>query len=145
MRRVGAALLLLAFAIGSIVARDAALTCRTRELREASGGVDLVVATASIGVRHRRTELKLRPSGISKRSAWSPTDPPDDDDEFDDDSDTFAARHARALPIDVGVAVVAACSAGAPRFARPLDDLRSKLSTDQPRVRGPPSLRVAAS
>lgn len=143
-RRVSAALLLLAFAIGSIFGRDAVLASRVREIQAASECVGLATTLIAIEGRHRRSELKVRPSGMSKRTAWSPTDPPDDDDETDDDSDTLAA-HLRALPIEAAVLVGSACAIDAPGLS-----LKPRLTPpttilDQPRVRGPPSLRVAAS
>lgn len=144
VRRASAALLLLAFAVGSIFGRDAVLASRVREIRAASECVGLATTLISIEGRHRRSELKVRPSGMSKRTAWSPTDPPDDDDETDEDSDTLAA-HLRALPIEATFAVGSACVIDAagpslkPRLIPPTTIL------DQPRVRGPPSLRVASS
>jgi hypothetical protein len=75
---------LIAFAVGAIFARDLLLIQS--------------VSTDPTVVRESGSDKKVakpRPSGISKRTAWSPTDPPDDDDETDEDADTVAPSHAR--------------------------------------------------
>jgi len=89
--RFRAALLLVAFAIGSIFAREALLLQETlllrAEIQRDSASDDLP------GVEQARAKLKVRPSGISRRAAMNPWDAPDDDDELDQDSDTVAAAH----------------------------------------------------
>jgi len=81
---------LITFAIGAIFARDLAL------IQSVASNVDAPAAEARIVAPASDKKLaKLRPSGMSKRTAWSPTDPTDDDDETDEDSDTVAPSHAR--------------------------------------------------
>jgi hypothetical protein len=136
-------LLLLAFAIGSILARDAVLAQRVHEIRAAAQGIDLTIGATFASVQsHRRAELKVRPSGLSKRAAWSPTDPPDDEDETDDDSDTLAISRLRALPVDVPALVEDACCTDAREIPSDYDVLRSSQAVQDPRVRGPPSPAV---
>lgn len=86
--RVRAALLLVAFAIGSIFARDALLVQQTMQLR-AEAQREFVPDEAP-AIDQAPKKLTARPSGISRRAAMNPWDPPDDDDELDEDSDTVA-------------------------------------------------------
>jgi hypothetical protein len=90
--RVRAAILLIAFAIGSIFARDALLVQQTALLR-AEAQRDWVPEDFP-AIDQAPKKLTVRPSGISRRAAMNPWDPPDDDDELDQDSDTVAAAHA---------------------------------------------------
>ncbi len=136
--RVRAALLLLAFTLGSIVARDAALLQRLQA--DAPVLMELVVESrATLVDNYRRAKLKVRPSGMSKRTALSPTDPPDDDDELDDDSDSFAASSRRALAVAAASPLVVATEEGARLLlARAASSDPTAPSHRLRRQRGPP-------
>ncbi len=136
--RLRAALLLVAFAVGSIFARDALL------LQQVYAARAEVAASAGAEAELRADEgprPKLRPSGISRRAAWNPTDPPDDDDELDEDSDTLGVMHLSydVTPAVLGPLSAAFISADLPpceqrRSARP--SFTSSVSS-----RGPPPAR----
>ena len=126
--RLRAVLLLFVFAIGSIIARDAALIQRI-----AAGNIPSVPELRQEGPK---SKLKVRPSGFSRRTAWCPTDPPDDDDELDDDSDTLPCR---ALPatgpaLPGGPVEIARVELSNPRQRTALFDDRIPA-----RQRGPPA------
>lgn len=139
--RVRALVLLVAFAIGTILARDAALVQQSAMIRAAQLGVIELAAAASPSVE-TKAKPKLRPSAVNKRLAYTPFDPPGDDDETDEDSDTFAAewlavavavaaRIGDVVPVDTVVEVPPA----APSTGRRVVSL--------PSPRGPPSVRRA--
>lgn len=138
--RLRAALLLVAFAIGSIFARDALLLQQVYAMQAEAAATAGAEAELRAGDGPR---MKVRPSGISRRGAWNPTDPPDDDDELDEDSDTLAAVQ---LSFDVTPAVLGSLSAAfisadlppceQRRAARP--SFTSSVSS-----RGPPALGLS--
>jgi len=87
--RLVAWLALIGFAIGAILARDLVLL---------QSVPDECVAEARFARPPAdKRAAKPRPSGLSKRAAWSPTDLPDDDDETDEDADTVAPSHAQVV------------------------------------------------
>lgn len=90
--RIRAAIVLVAFAIGSIFAREALLVQQTMLLRAEAQG-DFVREDFPV-IDQAPKKLTVRPSGISRRAAMNPWDPPADDDELDQDSDTVAAAYA---------------------------------------------------
>lgn len=97
--RIRAIVLILSFAIGSLIARDALLVHQTLLLRaqastESTADQDETPGLPAFEQPSSPRLVKLRPSGISRRTAMNPWDPPDDDDELDQDSDTVAAVYA---------------------------------------------------
>lgn len=132
--RVLAWVALITFAIGAILARDLVLIDHLR-------GVD---ARSEVRTIERapgdKKILKLRPSGFSKRTAWSPTDPPDDDDETDEDSDTVAPPAPVALPPASFVVAPALSGARIARFTARSIVVAIARRHSTP-VRGPPVAR----
>lgn len=95
--RLRALLLLVSFAVGSLIARDALLLHQTLTIcTEASLGDVESDAKSEMPAFAQAAEksVKVRPSGISRRAAMNPWDAPEDDDELDWDSDTVAAAYA---------------------------------------------------
>jgi len=112
--RLRALILLVSFAVGSLLARDALLIQQTIVVRAAAlGDVDSDEAASMPGLEGRAAAhaIKVRPSGISRRMAMNPWDPPDDDDELDQDSDTVAATYATlaVLPAADSGSIAPAC------------------------------------
>jgi len=135
--RLRAALLLAAFVVGSIVGRDAALLQRLQQATDAA--IELVPeGVAAVVDKHRRAKLQVRPSGISKRAAWSPTDPPDDDDELDDDSDSLAARWVRGLPVAPAMPHLSAVAGVRTALVHATATRPLQVSRTLRRQRGPP-------
>lgn len=139
--RLRAFLLLVSFAVGSLIARDAAFLHQLMTIAafDARDEAD-VVETDGPSFTAKAPKLKARPKGISRRMAWNPWDPPDDDDELDEDSDTTAVSHARLalLPAElrqvleadfVAVRALVSHPAEGPRLA----SLRSISSRGPPR------------
>jgi hypothetical protein len=131
--RVLAWVALITFAIGAIVARDLALLQSVGNISEAPSLEAQIVVPPS-----DKRIAKVRPSGISKRTAWSPTDPTDDDDETDEDSDTVAPSHARpGLPPPPFIVAPAIEQAKLARFVT--SALTIPIARRHaPNVRGPP-------
>lgn len=141
MYRLRALLLLLSFALGSLIARDAAFLHQLMVVSAWEAPDDDGSESDAPTFAQAPPKLKARPKGISRRMAMNPWDPPDDDDELDEDSDSVAASHHRlailpallrqVLEADF-VRVMACCPrlALAPRDAGPRD-----VS-----ARGPPAL-----
>jgi hypothetical protein len=122
---------------GSIVGRDAALLHQILLIRDYASATAFDESEAS-AVTKPPPNGKVRPSGLSKRSAWSPTDPPDDDDENDDDSDTVAARFVSIEPLPQPIVLAAVILDCAPPFVAtrttpPSFDLISALARGPPR------------
>ncbi len=149
--RLRALIVLVAFAIGSIFARDALLvhqaltsdaTVECSSLPEMGASEDPLEGSPRFAEAPAK-QLKVRPSGISRRAAIDPFDSPEDDDETDEDSDTVAPTltHIAILP-----AVLAQLSApfivvSEPRTImelRPCSHERTVISS-----RGPPSRRLS--
>lgn len=132
--RVLAWVALITFAVGAILARDLVLIDHLR-------GVDSRSEVRTIErAPGDKKVLKLRPSGFSKRTAWSPTDPPDDDDETDEDSDTVAPSAPAALAGAAFVVAPALSGARIARFtARPIVVAIARRHSTP--VRGPPVSR----
>lgn len=94
--RIRALVLFVSFAIGSLIARDALLVHQTL-LLQTQASAEAAAEQASLPTFEQPSSsrfVKVRPSGISRRAAMNPWDPPDDDDELDQDSDTVAAGYA---------------------------------------------------
>jgi hypothetical protein len=138
--RLRAVLLLIAFAIGSIFARDALLV---QQIYAMQAELDAPEYNDAPEVRPGEVRVKLRPSGISRRTAMSPTDPPDDDDELDEDSDTLAAVHvvAGVAPAVLGSISAAFISADLPPCAQRA--LAQPSFTTSISSRGPPTTALA--
>lgn len=98
VRRLRSLLLLIILVAGSILGRDAALLHQILTIR-AYAIASAIDENAAQSFAKPPPAARARPSGLSKRQVWSPTDPPDDDDENDDDSDTVAARLASLEPM----------------------------------------------
>lgn len=104
--RLRALLLLIAFAIGSIFARDALLVQQILALQAEAAAQSVEEPCDDPEWREDDAPARtIRPSGLSRRTAMNPFDPPDDDDELDQDSDTLAVGHL--------VFTIAPCAAGA--------------------------------
>lgn len=95
MYRLRAFVLLLSFAIGSLIARDALFIHQVMTIAAGDAAFEDAPDDDSPAFEQAPPKVKGRPKGISRRMAWSPWDPPDDDDEMDDDSDSIAVGHVR--------------------------------------------------
>jgi hypothetical protein len=134
--RVRSLLLLVVLVAGSILGRDAALLHQILTIREYAVATAIDQPDAQSFAKPPPT-ARARPSGLSKRQAWSPTDPPDDDDENDDDSDTVAARFVSVEPMPRVVihAAVSVLSTETRGIARPTPTCIDLLCAPP---RGPP-------
>jgi hypothetical protein len=142
--RLRALVLLVSFAVGSLIARDAAYIHQVLSFTAAES-IDLDAIDLEVpSVTAKTPKLKARPKGITRRMAWNPWDPPDDDDELDEDSDTTAVAHLRLalLPAELRQLLEADFVAVRAPVSRPADGPRL-ASLRSISSRGPPRAPIA--
>lgn len=137
MYRLRALFLLLAFAIGSLVARDVVFIQQVMTLSAAEAVDDAPEDGPSFA--QAPPKLKGRPKAISRRMAMNPWDPPDDDDELDDDSDSTAAGEVQVAVLPAALLMLGAPELIATQRVRLAGRDESRPTVDRlPSPRGPP-------
>lgn len=136
--RLRALFLLLAFALGSLIARDAVFIHQVMVV-SAIDAMDDASDEEGPSVEQAPPKVKGRPKGISRRMAMNPWDPPDDDDELDDDSDSTAAGEVQVAVLPAALLMLGAPELIATQRVRLAGRDESRPTVDRlPSPRGPP-------